>query len=286
MRTSIRFLLLASILTGRSFLGYCQPAPTTPPEKVAVVFGQNIRYQEAGQGPAVILLHGLGASSEIWANSIAPLSTKYHVYAPDQLGFGHSDKPLLDYKIATWVDFLEAFMQSQKIAKATLVGNSLGGWIALDFALQHPAMVEKLVLVNSAGLAFDRLPAIDLNPSSMESTRALMKALFYNKQMVSDAFVQYVFVSHLRNNDGATIRSTLMGFSAQDQFEDKKLPSVRVPTLVIWGRDDELIPLARGEAFHQGIAGSKMVVIDQCGHLPQVEKPADFNRALMDFLAQ
>src|SRR5207245_2808225 len=100
------------------------------------VFGQNIHYVEARQGSAVILLHGLGAVKEVWAGNLGALSAKYHVYALDQIGFGHSDKPLLDYRIATFADFLYGFMQSQHLSKATLVGNSLGGWIALDFASQ------------------------------------------------------------------------------------------------------------------------------------------------------
>ncbi len=107
-------------------------------EKTAVVFDQNIRYIEAGQGPPVILLHGMGGVKESWMGNFGALAAGYHVYAIDQIGFGHSDKPLLDYKIATFVDFLYAFMQTQNIGKATLVGNSFGGWIALDFAMQHP----------------------------------------------------------------------------------------------------------------------------------------------------
>ena len=96
---------------------------SAPPEKTTTVYGQNIHYIEAGQGPAVILLHGLGAGKEIWLGNFAALAPKYHVYALDQLGFGHSDKPLIDYKIATWADFLQGFMQSQNIPKATLVGS-------------------------------------------------------------------------------------------------------------------------------------------------------------------
>jgi 2-hydroxy-6-oxonona-2,4-dienedioate hydrolase len=281
----IHRILLALVLAVASVAAVSQTQSAPPPEKTAVIYGQNIRYFEAGQGPTVILLHGLGAVKEVWLASLGALSAKYHVYAIDQIGFGRSDKPLLDYKIGTWVDFLQAFMQSQNIAKATLVGNSLGGWIALDFTVQHPEMVDKLVLVDAAGLAWQGAVTADLNPSSVVGTRALLESLFYNKKMVTDEFVQNVFTNHMRNNDGYTIQRTLAGF-AQPQFEDDRLKSVHASTLVIWGRQDELIGVERAEKFHDGIAGSKLVVFDQCGHAPQIEKAEEFNKALLDFLAK
>ncbi|MGA8866580.1 MAG: alpha/beta fold hydrolase [Candidatus Sulfotelmatobacter sp.] len=128
MRFHLRSVVLSAALLAAVPFAFSQNQPAPPPEKVAAVFGQNIHYFEAGQGPVVILLHGLGAVKEVWLGSIGALAAKYHVYAIDQVGFGHSDKPLLDYKIATWVDFLHEFMRTQDIAKATLVGNSLGGW--------------------------------------------------------------------------------------------------------------------------------------------------------------
>jgi 2-hydroxy-6-oxonona-2,4-dienedioate hydrolase len=257
---------------------------SSPQEKTAVVFGQNIRYFEAGQGPAVILLHGMGGAKEQWMGNFGALAAAYHVYAIDQIGFGHSDKPLLDYKVATFVDFLDAFMQTQNLGKATLVGNSFGGWIALDFAIQHPGMVEKLVLVDAAGLAWLH-PVPEMDPSSLAATRTLVESVFYDKKIVSDGAVQQVFTDRMRNNDGYTIHSTVAGF-ATPQFEDAKLASVHAPTLVMWGRQDELIPLASGEKLRDGIKGAKMVVFEHCGHVPQIEQSAEFNRALLEFLGK
>jgi len=111
IKISFRTLSLVAVLIANAgTLVSAQTQGGLPPEKTASVYGQNIRYFEAGQGPTVILLHGLGAIKEVWMPSFGALSAKYHVYAVDQLGFGHSDKPLLDYKIATWVDFLQGFM--------------------------------------------------------------------------------------------------------------------------------------------------------------------------------
>jgi 2-hydroxy-6-oxonona-2,4-dienedioate hydrolase len=285
MNTLNRRILLAAVLITINSLAFSQAQPGLPTEKTATVLGQNIRYYEAGQGPAVILLHGLGAVKEVWMPSFGALAGKYHVYAVDQIGFGHSDKPLLEYKIATFVDFLFGFMQTQNISKATLVGNSLGGWVALDFTVQHPTMVDRLVLVDSAGMPWMQAPAVDLNASSVAGMRAILESIFYDKKMVTDEIVLQIFADHVRNNDGYTVQRTLAGF-ATAQFEDTKLASIHAPTLVVWGRQDELIALASGEKLRDGIAGAKLVVFEQCGHVPQLEKPAEFNKALLDFFAK
>jgi pimeloyl-ACP methyl ester carboxylesterase len=124
--------------------------------KQVEIYGQKIYYQEAGSGPDVILLHGLGADRSAWAATVPALAAKYHVYVPDQVGFGQSDKPAIDYRVGTLVDFLDAFCKKAGIAKATLVGNSMGGWVAMDFALAHPDKVNRLVLVDSAGYSSKR----------------------------------------------------------------------------------------------------------------------------------
>ncbi len=285
VKTRLRILSAAVVLFMLAAAGLCQTP--MPPEKTALVLGQSIHYYEAGQGPVVILLHGLGANAGIWAANIAPLSAHYQVIALDQVGFGHSAKPLLDYKIATFVDFLYGFMQSQQIEKATLVGNSLGGWVALDFAVQHPAMVDKLVLVDAGGLHFGAAaPTVDLNPSSVEGMKKILEYVFYDHSTISTPRAQAIYMNHLKDNDGYTIHATIEGVFSTDQFEEPKLPSLHTPTLIVWGANDALIPLAKGEEFHTRIAGSKLVTIEQCGHMPQLEKPEEFNRAVLEFLRQ
>jgi pimeloyl-ACP methyl ester carboxylesterase len=281
---SLRTFHTAILIVALSVAGFGQMGGSLPPEKTTAVYGQNIHYIEAGEGPAVILLHGLGGSKEHWGANFAALASKYHVYALDQLGFGHSDKPLTDYKIATWTDFLQGFMQSQNIPKATVVGNSLGGWIALDFTATHPEMVDKLVLVDAAGLAGE-IPIDLLHPSSMAAWRTLLELIFYDKKIVTDDVVRQAFTDRLRNNDGYTIERTLAGF-ARPQFEDDKLKSIHAPTLVVWGRNDGLISVDHAEKFGSGIPGAEVVVFEQCGHVPQIEKPEEFNRALLEFLGK
>jgi 2-hydroxy-6-oxonona-2,4-dienedioate hydrolase len=293
-RTADRSLLIFhhAILIGvLSVAAFGQTGGSPPPQKTTAVYGQNISYIEAGQGPAVILLHGLGGSKENWLANVAALASKYHVYALDQLGFGHSDKPLVDYKIATWTDFLQGFMQSQNIPKAAVVGSSLGGWIATEFAVQHPEMVDKLVLVDAAGLAgkIPGFPAdigIDLNPSTIAAWRTMLESIFYDKSGVTDELATQLFINRMRNHDGYTIERALAGFAARPQLEDDKLKSIHAPTLVVWGRNDELISVDRAEKFGSGIAGAKVVVFEQCGHVPPVEKADEFNRTLLEFLGK
>jgi 2-hydroxy-6-oxonona-2,4-dienedioate hydrolase len=283
MNLYLRSVLFVAVLMAMVSLGFSQNSDL-PQERVAAVYGQNIHYFEVGQGPTVILLHGLGGTKELWLANISALASRYHVYAIDQIGFGQSDKPMLDYKVGTFTDFLRGFMQAEKIAKATLVGNSFGGWIATDFAVQHPEMVDKLVLVDAAGLAWLK-PLPDLNPSTLVGWRTLIEAVFYDKKLVSDEGVIQAFTQHMRNNDGYTIERTVSGF-ASPQFEDGKLASIHAATLVVWGRQDELVPLASGERFREGIAGAKLLVFDHCGHVPQIEKAEEFNQALLEFLGK
>lgn len=265
-----------------------QMPPSMPAEKTIQVFGQKILYYEAGQGPNVILIHGLGADASSWMFNIAPLSEKHHVLALDQIGFGQSSKPLVDYKIGTFVDFLQEFMRVLNIPKASLVGNSLGGWIAADFAARHPEMVEKLVLVDSAGAKPEgelRL-AIDLNPATLEGTRKVLEYIVYDKRWVNDQLVRQVFEKRLRNSDGYTIERVLAGVFAGNQYLDDKLSAIHAPTLIVWGRNDGLTLPSSGEQLQKSIPGAKLIVFDECGHIPQMEKPAEFNRTLMEFLAQ
>src|SRR5215216_7334277 len=143
--------------------------------KEVTVFGQKIRYLEAGSGPNVILLHGLGGSTQAWQFNIAPLAEKFHVFVPDQIGFGKSDKPLVNYRIRTYVDFLDQFCKQLKIERASLIGSSMGGWVAVLYTASFPDRVDKLVLVDAGGYAppknFDVRVFYALNPT----TRAGMK---------------------------------------------------------------------------------------------------------------
>ena len=258
--------------------------------KEVLVFGQKINYIEAGSGPTVILLHGLGGSSQVWQFNIGPLAEKYHVVVPDQIGFGKSDKPLVNYRIRTYVDFLDQFCKQLKIERATLVGNSMGGWIAAMFTAAFPDRVDKLVLVDAAGYAppkdLDTRVFFGLNPTTREGMKVLVAKVFYNKAFLTDAAIDQAIAARLAAGDGYTINSITESIIRGEDFLDDIVKTIKRPTLIVWGRQDGLVSLADGERFNKDIAGSKLVVVDQCGHVPNVEKPGEFNAALLKFLSE
>jgi len=261
--------------------------------KSVEIYGQKIQYQEAGSGEPVILLHGLGGDSTNWAMTIPALAPHYHIYAPDQIGFGRSEKPGMNYRVATLVEFLDQFYQKLGISRATLVGNSLGGWTAASFTLIHPEKVNKLVLVDAAGYSSQRWRGPEfnsflysaLNPSTTADLKRLFEAVFYSKAMHSQEFIAIAFTQKLKRGDSQTINAFIDSFLRGEDFIDEKVKSIKAPTLVVWGQNDGLTPLAVGEAFAQDIAGAQKVVIDKCGHVPQMEKPSEFNATLLKFLA-
>src|SRR5437762_4090768 len=174
-------------------------------DKTTMVFGQSIHYFDMGSGPVVVLLHGLGSRKEDWMPVLEPMAQKYRLLVPDQIGFGRSDKPLLDYSIQTYVDFLNEFLRQLKVEKANLVGESLGGWIAGLYVAEigggaHLIPVEKLVLVDAAGLKQDQaIP--DLNPSSLAAMRGVMEAVFYDTSWLNEDALRKIFTDKLAAHD-------------------------------------------------------------------------------------
>ncbi len=265
-------------------------AQTAPLEKSVLVFGAKIRYLEAGDAtkPKVILLHGLGASAESWQFTVPALAANYHVIAPDQVGFGKSDKPLLKYRVGTYADFLDKFMAELKIEKASLVGNSMGGWVAGLMAVKYPNRVEKIVLAGAAGI----IPAnvntdtiYQLNNSTRDEIRANLKLIFANPLLQNnEALVDQFMTARITANDGYTINSLIESIRRREDFLNDRLGEIKKPTLIIWGKQDGLLPVSDAALFNKGIAGSQVVIFENCGHVPQFEKAAEFNKAVLEFL--
>jgi len=277
-----RFLLLVAIV----FCFAAELNAQTPKE--ISIYGQKIHYIEAGSGPNVILLHGLGGSSQVWQFNIGPLAEKYHVFVPDQIGFGKSDKPLVNYRIRTYVDFLDQFCKQLKIDRPTLIGNSMGGWIAAIYAATYPDRVDKLVLADAAGYAppkdFDTRAFFGLNPTTRDEMKLLSAKVFYNKAFLSDAAIDQAMAARLGAGDGYTIKSITESIIRGEDYLDNIVMKIKSPTLIVWGREDGLVPLSEGERFHKDIAGSTMIVFDQCAHVPNIEKAGEFNAAVIKFL--
>jgi pimeloyl-ACP methyl ester carboxylesterase len=203
------------------------------PHDIAVVFGQRIHYVEAGSGPTLLLLHGLGDTLEVWRAEIPALARSYHVIAIDQIGSGLSDKPMLSYRPQTIVDFLDGFMRVRGLRTATLVGNSLGGWVAALMSIEHPKRVDALVLVDSGGLAALNkvLGARLLNAlrmSSIEDLRLLFQ-LADPLDHASEKDLRSAFAERVSAGDGYgyTVSQLVDSIERGDDMLDGRLGRIR-----------------------------------------------------------
>lgn len=275
-----RLLLL---LVSAMIVFSCAPAAIEVRSKgIALPDNTVVHYREAGQGPALILVHGLGSSADVWRDSLLLLARGYRVIALDLPGYGKSDKPRADYSVQYYARTLHEFIRALGVKKVALAGNSLGGWIAALTALEHPEEVSHLILVDSAGLRRDTMPAVSINPATKEQMRALLLALFADRSFVTEAIVneQWEYRKEIR----ATVQATLDSWKTSPPLLDDLLKQLTVPTLIVWGRQDTLTPLDMAERFAKGIPGAKLVVIENAGHLPQVEQPGAFYRAVKGFV--
>ena len=257
--------------------------PPLPDLRTVTVSGHSVGYYDVGSGPALVLLHGIGGDADEWVFCFEPLSRSHRVIALDLPGFGRSDKPAMEYTVAAFVDFIEQFLKELHLNRVHLLGESLGGWIASAFALKFPQLIDKLILVDAAGVWGDitTLP-IDVRVSTREHLRDVFRLIFYNKELATDALVDYGYYLHLERGDGATIDSLLR--NTPGERLDGVITGITLPTLIVWGEHDEMIPLRVGQNLHRLIPGSKLVVIPECGHVPELEKPEELVKAVLGFL--
>src|ERR1700756_3763828 len=231
MRGKMKFgiVLLLAVFAIPAF-GQGQPA-----DKTITVFGQSIHYFDVGSGPVVVLLHGLGSRKDDWLPVLEPMGQKYRLLVPDQIGFGESEKPLLDYSVQTYVDFLNEFLRQLKVEKASLVGESLGGGISALYAVEladgaHLIPMERLVLVDAAGLKQDT-PIPNLNPSSLATMRGVMEAVFYDTSWLNEDALRKIFTDKLSVHDSYTVRSFLGNPAREKERLDDRRASIKGPTL-------------------------------------------------------
>src|SRR4029453_6660131 len=164
------------------------------------------------------------------------------------------------------------------------------GWVAALTAIKYPKRVERIVLADAAGLkpaAVDMAQIYSLSYSTRDEARKLIKLVFYNQALFgSEAFIEQSMIVRVTANDGYTINSLIESIKRDEDFLDGRLGEIKKPTMIIWGKQDGLLKVADGEQFKRGIAGSELLVFDQCGHVPMVEKAAEFNKAVLAFLAK
>jgi len=273
------------------------------PDRFIDVNGVRTRYWAAGEnGSAVVLIHGFGGFVETWAYNISPLAGLHRVYAMDLLGFGQTDKKPLVRDLNILVRFIKDFMAALNIENASLAGNSLGGGLALQFSLDYPEKVDKLVLVANAGMGREVcsefracfLPVMDglFTRQSKNGLSRLLSVLVYNPALISPEFH---WISNKYNTSDGAPKSLLSALTAGINLFGQKstlirpllerLNTVKAPTLVIWGKDDHVIPVSHAGIAAGHIPGARLELFDNCGHMPQFEYPEKFNKLVLDFLS-
>lgn len=291
------------------------PAFPSYESRTVSIDGVSVHYLRGGSGTPLLLVHGLGSSAGVeFYYNLEALATRHCVYAVDLPGFGRSDKPSVDYTIEFFVEVLRDFMDSQGLRRAALMGVSLGGRIALGFALEYPGRVERLVLVDALGvgvprrvLAYSLLLARGIGELALSGTaRALRRMnprtirrlwgwylarpgsmeqilsddrIASHREMLGMPAYRAAYLSALRSVAG--MRRVRDGILVEDRLSD-----LTMPTLLVWGRHDHIFPPSHAEEAARRIPDAGFEIFEDSGHTPQMEEPERFNQLILDFLSR
>lgn len=251
----------------------------------------SIRYVDTGKNKSnpkispLLLLHGLGGSLDRWSEAIPFLSKYYRLLVPDIIGFGYSDKPHAEYNMDFFIKFIQRFLQIMDIDNLHIIGSSFGGLLALEYTIRFPKDINKLVLISPAGMMNHITPALNqyisaaLYPTFYNVATAYYEMVYDPRMITEDSIQDFIKRMNLSNSKFAFM-STLISLKNHPQLTDRL--NINTPTLIIWGRNDKLMPLRYAKKFQ--IPNSKLVIFDQCGHYPHVEKAEKFNRTVSRFL--
>ncbi|HEX4436952.1 MAG TPA: alpha/beta hydrolase [Solirubrobacteraceae bacterium] len=265
-----------------------------------------IAYRTAGEGPVLLLVHGITSDSSVWERVIGGLSRSCTVIAPDLAGHGESDKPRGDYSLGAHASTLRDLLLTLGHQRATIVGHSLGGGIAMQFSYQFPEACERLVLVDSGGLGREvslllraaTLPGSDLVLPLLAASRLLdagarvgglldklglrlgtdLEQMAHGHSTLSNADSRAAFLHTLRavvDPRGQRVNATNRLYLAE-----------HIPFQLIWGERDSIIPVEHGRSAHEALPGSRLEVFERSGHFPQLDEPERFLEVLLDFIAE
>lgn len=272
-------------------------------EDKSILLNNNIkmRYLESIQGNRVtnkhvLFIHGLGSSADRWLDIPDALSMYYHTIAIDLIGFGGSDKPTdVNYTIEKFSEFILEFIEKIGISgddkKITLVGHSLGGYIAVEFAIRNMALIEKLVLLDSSGFLKEPTPLLEqylnaANYPTYDNVRSVFEQLVSQPWKVLPVVVN-TFITRISSPGAKYPFLSAYQYSTTTQIDLSRLKSIQdIPTLIIWGRNDNLIPIEHSKPFKQVFKNYKLKMIEDAGHAPFIEKPAIICELLHSFLSE
>ncbi|HEY8001998.1 MAG TPA: alpha/beta fold hydrolase, partial [Solirubrobacterales bacterium] len=259
-----------------------------------------------GEGPVIVLIHGITGRSEQWEPTIEQLAADHTVLAPDLLGHGQSAKPRGDYSLGAYASAVRDTMVALGHDRATVVGHSLGGGIAMQFAYQFPERCDRLVLVSSGGLGREVHPL--LRASTLPGSEYVLPLLTHARLLAAGEAIGRA-LGFLRLQAGTDLAEVARGYAslgdaeARDAFIatmravldpggqrvsalDRLYLAESVPSLIVWGAADPVIPADHGRAAHEAMPGSRLELLDGVGHFPQLERPYEFARLLAEFVAQ
>jgi pimeloyl-ACP methyl ester carboxylesterase len=302
----ILFLLCLILLSAMG----CHHAPP-PPASLSRDWGQQktfdyqgikINYYEAGQGPPILLLHGFGACAYTWRYLIPPLAAGHRVFTLELRGFGLSDKPDDGhYAVADQAEMVADFIRRLDLHDLVLMGHSMGGAVALMtyFKVRDdvPPRVTKLVLIDSAGypqklpwfIWLAKVPGLSTVVGELLSPRfaatLVLKKCYYDKDKITEEQIDtYAYYGSLPGAAAAVSQTAKQLVPSDIEALTAQYKTIKAPVLIIWGKEDEVVPLKVGERFKRDIPNSELVVIPHCGHIPLEEKPQATQKAIMDFL--
>ncbi|VXC94895.1 Alpha/beta hydrolase [Pseudomonas sp. 9AZ] len=304
---SLVLLLLISLVAAVAWnwapdrsLADLKPRWALPPSEFLAIDGMLVHLRDQGprDDPApIVLLHGTSASLHTWEGWVTSLQAKRRVISLDLPGFGLTGPfPDGDYRMSHYSAFLARVLDQLQVPRAVVAGNSFGGQLAWQFALDHPQRVERLVLVDAAGyprnatsipigFRLAQIPALaplmaNLLPRQM--IEASIRNVYGDPSKVSDELIDRYYELTLRAGNREALRQRFIQAEAGQGFT--RIAELKVPTLIIWGGRDELIPPDNAERFKRDIQGSRLVLFDDLGHVPQEEDPSRTVAVLMGFL--
>ena len=269
-----------------------------------VLHGHRVRFHRSGDGPLLVLLHGIASTADTWAPVATGLAANHTVLAPDLLGHGASAKPRGDYSLGAYASGVRDLVAALGYQSATVVGHSLGGGIAMQFAYQFPERVERLVLISSGGLGREVHPI--LRASTLPGSEIVL-ALLGRRWLRTTGGAVGATLGRLGLRAGEDLAGVAAGLASLGDADargafvhtaraaidpggqrvsatDRLYLAAHLPTLIVWGERDPIIPAAHGEAAHAAIPGSRLEIFAGAGHFPHREQPVRFVSLVEDFV--
>lgn len=267
------------------------------------IHGHEVGYRTAGSGPAVLLVHGMAGSSRTWEPLMARLCDRYTLIAPDLLGHGESAKPEGDYSLGAFASGLRDLMQALGVERATIVGQSLGGGVAMQLCYQHPELCERLVLIGSGGLGREvswvlralALPGTEyLTPLAFpfflrergDDLGTLLRRFGWHAPHAVEMWRAYTSLAEAASRRAffRTLRAVVDAGGQSVSAHDRLYLTNGLPTLIVWGEQDSVIPVAHAYAAYRAMPGSRLEIFEDAGHFLHVEEPDRFARSLCEFV--